>query len=193
MNAIVKPRYTAQVSVKRSPKDGLDLANGAWGLPRAKIAAAKILARPALVKPLIQTLLSDDDLLRQRASDTVRRVSERQPALLEPHAETLIGAFSESSRDNWRTRAHLGLVAARVAHTRSQRQRAAGLLMPLYYDPSNVVRCTAIEGLGLLARHEPSLRPQFEAIAQEAMLRGTLAMRNRAEHALARLSSERQH
>lgn len=165
----------------------MHLAEGAWGLQRAQSTAAKIFASPALLTSLLKALLSGDERLRQRASDTARRVTEKQPALLEPHAEALIGLFSESGGDNWRTRAHLGLVAARIAHTHSQRMRVAGLLMPLYYDPSNVVRCTAIEGLGILAKREPSLRPQFEPLAEEALTTGTLAMQNRAQHALARL------
>jgi hypothetical protein len=174
----------------RSSKDELQLAKGAWGLARAREAAACIFARDSLIKALVQALLSEDRTLRMRAADTARRVTENQPSLLEPYVETLIGLFSESGGENWRTRAHLGLLVARIAQTRSQRLRVAGLLMPLYYDPSNVVRCTAIEGLGILARHEPSLRPQFEAIAEEALATGTLAMKNRAQHALARLGSE---
>ena len=145
------------------------------------------MAQPALVKPLLQALLSNDGGLRQRAADTARRITQRQPELLAPHAEKLIDAFATSEADNWRTRAHLGLVAARIAQSPSQRQRVAGLLMPLYYDPSNVVRCTALEGLGLLARSEPSLRRQFQAIAEESLVTGTLAMKNRAHHALLRL------
>jgi hypothetical protein len=176
------------VSAARTFKDDLHLAEGAWGLQRAQSAAAKILKKPGLIRPLLEALLCGDGRLRQRAADTSRRVTEKQPALLEPHAEVVIGLFSESGGDNWRTRAHLGLVAARIAHTRSQRTRAAGLLMPLYYDPSNVVRSTAIEGLGILAKREPSLRLQFEPLAEEALATGTLAMQNRAQHALARLS-----
>jgi hypothetical protein len=173
---------------RREPsKNKLPLASGPWGLARAQQAAAQIIARPDLVQLLVQALLSKDEALRMRASDTARRVTEKQPALLEPHAETLIGLLSESSGDNWRTRAHLGLIVARVAHSTSQRLRAAGLLMPLYYDPSNVVRCTAIEGLGLLAQREPSLRSQFEPLAEGALASGTCAMQNRAWHALARL------
>jgi hypothetical protein len=175
----------------RSSKDDLGLAKGQWGLPRAKEAAAWILARNSLTKPVVQALLSGDGPLRMRAADIARRVTEKQPSLLEPYAETLIGLFSESGGENWRTRAHLGLVVSRVAHTRSQRLRVSGLLMPLYYDASNVVRCTAIEGLGILARRDLSLRPQFEAIAEEALATGTLAMKNRAQHGLARLDSER--
>lgn len=171
----------------KAKQDELGLAGGAWGLPRAKEAAAKILAKPALVKRLIEALLSDDVTLRWHAADTARRVCEREPILLSAYADEIIGVFSESSEDNWRARAHLGLVAARVARSRSERLRVAGLLMPLYHDPSNVVRCTAIEGLGILARHEASLRPQFEAIAEEALVTGTLAMKDRARHGLARL------
>jgi hypothetical protein len=170
-----------------NPNDVLNLTPGAWGLPRAKQTAERVLAQPRLIKLLLQALLSKNKTLRHRASDTARRVTEKNAGLLTPHAEKLIGAFSESGEDNWRTRAHLGLVAARIARTRSQRIRVAGLLTPLYYDPSNVVRCTAIEGLGILARKEPTLRPQFEAIAEEAFATGTLAMKNRAQHGLARL------
>jgi hypothetical protein len=99
----------------------------------------------------------------------------------------LLGLFSESAGDNWRTRAHLGLVVARIAQSRAHRLRAAGLLIPLYYDPSNVVRCTAIEGLGLLAHREPSLRPQVEPLIEEALATGTLAMQCRARHVVALL------
>jgi hypothetical protein len=172
----------------RSSRDELKLSVGAWGLPRAKAAAAAIFAQPSLIKPLMRALLSDDARLRMRAADTARRVIERESTLLASHAEAIIGAFSESGGDNWRARAHLGLVAARVARSRLERIRVAGLLMPLYRDPSNVVRCTAIEGLGILARNEASLRPQFEAIAEEALAIGTLAMKNRAHHGLSRLA-----
>lgn len=58
--------------------------------------------------------------------------------------------------------------------------------MPLYYDPSNVVRCTAVEGLGLLAHREPSLRAQIVPLIEEALATGTLAMQCRARDALRR-------
>lgn len=163
----------------------LELDCRSWGLSQARAAAEQILAETALVRELMRALASNDPVLRQRASDTARRVTEKQPELLAPHAEKLLGIFSESAGDNWRTRAHLGLVVARTAQSAAQRRRAAGLLMPLYYDPSNVVRCTAIEGLCLLAQGEPALRAQFETLAEDALATGTLAMQNRARRALA--------
>jgi HEAT repeat protein len=165
----------------------LDTPN--WGLPDARHAAAQILADPALLKALLSALFSDNPVLRHHAADTARRITEKQPELLVPYAERLIGLFSEISPkeagDNWRTRAHLGLVVARIAQSRAHRLRAAGLLMPLYYDPSNVVRCTAVEGLGLLARREPGLRAQIQPLLEEALAIGTLAMQCRARDALA--------
>jgi hypothetical protein len=164
----------------------LRLDSSGWGLPDARRAAAQVLARPGLLKPLLHALFSDDAILRHRASDTARRIAEGHPELLTPHADRILGLFSESANDNWRTRAHLGLIVARIARSRPHRLRAAGLLMPLYFDPSNVVRCSAIEGLGLLAHREPSLRPQVEPLLEESLATGTLAMQNRARHALAR-------
>jgi HEAT repeat protein len=172
-------------------KDTLHLERGPWGLRRAKEAAARVLTDPKLVQALLRDLFSDNAILRWRAADTARRVTEKHAALLDPHADDLLGLFSESGKDNWRTRAHLGLVVARVAHSRLLRMRTAGLLRPLYYHPSNVVRCTAIEGLGLLAQREPALRPQVEPLLEEALATGTLAMKNRAQHALARLYAKR--
>jgi hypothetical protein len=167
---------------------------GRWNLDCAMRAAEEVLQKPALRTALVQALLSGDEELRQRAADTARRITEKQPELLFPFADRILGIFSESDRalsggkpDNWRTRAHLGLVAARIAQTRQQRLRAAGLLRPLLRDPRNVVRCTGLEGLGLLAAREPSLRVEVEMELEEALATGTLAMKNRAYHALRRL------
>jgi hypothetical protein len=172
----------------RATGNALKLDTPCWGLADAKYAAAQILAEPQLIKPLLRALFSADSTLRHHASDTARRITEKWPDLLTPHTERILGLFSESAGDNWRTRAHLGLVVARIAQSRSHRRRAAGLLMPLYYDPSNVVRCTAVEGLGLLAFREPSLRAQIQPLLDEALATGTLAMQCRARDALALLA-----
>jgi len=170
--------------------DTLHLDIPSWGLPDARRAAAQILAEPALLRPLLRALFSGNPVLRHHAADTARRITEKQPTLLAPHAGRLLDLFSEiaprDAGENWRTRAHLGLVVARSAHTRPHRIRAAGLLMPLYYDPSNVVRCTAIEGLGLLASREAALRPQIQPLIEGALATGTLAMRCRARDAVTR-------
>jgi hypothetical protein len=178
-------------------RNTLNLDTPSWGLADARRAAGQIVTAPELFKPFLCALFSADPRLRHHAADTARRIAEKQSELLSPYADRLLGLFSEigpkEAGDNWRTRAHLGLVVARIAHSRAQRLRATGLLMPLYYDPSNVVRCTAIEGLGLLAYRAPSLRPQVEPLLEEALATGTLAMRCRARDALRRWLTERPH
>jgi hypothetical protein len=178
-------------NAKSRTSSTLHLDTAVWGLADAQYAAAQIIARPELLRSLLRLLFSGDRILRHHASDTARRITEKRPELLTPHTDRLLGLFSESAPksagDNWRTRAHLGLVVARIAQSRVHRLRAAGLLMPLYYDPSNVVRCSAVEGLGLLAHRDPGLRAQIEPLLEEALKTGTLAMQCRARDALRRL------
>jgi hypothetical protein len=174
--------------------NNLQLGRAVWRLADARQAAAQILANSKLLKPLLHALFGRDPALRHHAADTARRITERQPEFLTPHTERLLGLFSEigpkEAGDNWRTRAHLGLIVARVAQSRDHRLRAAGLLVPLYYDPSNVVRCTAVEGLGLLAHNEPSLQPQVQPLIEDALATGTIAMQCRARDALRRWAPE---
>ncbi len=79
-----------------------------------------------------------------------------------------------------RTRWHLGLVVSRVAHTRMQWMRAARMMSLLAEDESNVVRCSAMEGLGTLALVEPSLLDEAEAMVERYLWDGTPAMKCRA-------------
>jgi hypothetical protein len=76
------------------------------------------------------------------------------------------------------------LVVARVANP----ALTSCAQSPLCYDPSNVVRGTAVEGLGLLAWREPSLRPQIQPLIEEALVSGTIAMQCRARDAMERNS-----
>ncbi len=163
------------------------LSSNHWRLALAYRAAAMVTAKPRQVKVLVGALFSSDPEVRRHAADAARRITEKQPTLLYRYAERVLGALAQSTGDDWRMLAHTGLVAARVAHTRSQRLRAAGLLRPLLEDRSNVVRCTALEGLGLLASLVPELRSEVEPVLEEASVCGTPAMRHRARVALARL------
>ena len=53
----------------------------------------------------------------------------------------------------------------------------------LAQDESNVVRCSAVEGLGLLALREPSLRDEAEEMVARFLQEGaTKAMKSRARH-----------
>jgi hypothetical protein len=146
----------------------------------ARGIAAEIFADKSSVRSLVREIFGDDVEVRQRAADVARRITEKDPRPLEPYADELAGLLETLPVEESRTRWHLGLVVPRVAHTRMQRLRAARTMSLLGQDESNVVRCSAVEGLGLLAIREPSLRDEGEEMVERFLREGTLAMKSRA-------------
>lgn len=170
------------------------LSGGKWGLARAREIAREVEADRPAVKALVQSLFGDDVEIRKRAADVARRIAERDATPLERYADELAGLLAEVSVEESRTRWHLGLVVAKVAHTREQRLRAARLMELLMEDESNVARCSAVEGIGLLSIKETSLREIAEEMIERALREGTLAMKCRAreaKHAWARTERKR--
>jgi len=163
-------------------KTVLSLNDGRWGLKRARRTARAIGSDRRAVRSLVDSMFGDDVELRKRAADVARRITEVDAAPLMRHADELAGLLADVSVEESRTRWHLGLVVAHVAHTREQRLRAARLMQVLMEDESNVARCSAVEGIGLLAADEPSLRSLAEEMIARALREGTLAMKCRARN-----------
>jgi hypothetical protein len=133
------------------------------------------------VRALVRELFGEDVEIRKRAADAARRITERDAAPLERYADELAGLLESLPPEESRTRWHLGLVVPRVANTRERRMRAARAMSLLAEDESNVVRCSAVEGLGTLALREPSLRDEAEAMVEQYLWEGTTkAMKSRA-------------
>jgi HEAT repeat protein len=160
-----------------------ELSGRKWGLARARELARLVEGDRSAVKALIESLFGDDAEIRKRAADVARRIVELDAAPLQRYADELVGLLAEVSPEESRTRWHLGLVVAKVAHTREQRLRAARLMELLMEDESNVARCSAVEGIGLLALKEPSLREVAEEMIERALRDGTVAMKCRARKA----------
>jgi hypothetical protein len=150
-------------------------------LARARAIAEEIGWDKAGVRALVRELFGDDVEIRKRAADVARRITERDGSLLEGYADELAGLLETLPVEESRTRWHLGLVVPRVARTRAQRLRAARTMGLLAQDESNVVRCSAVEGMGLLAMQEASLRDEAEEMIARYLHEGTLAMKNRAQ------------
>lgn len=158
-----------------------------WGLPLARSIAGEIVGDKARVRALVRELFGDDIEVRKRAADVARRITELDAAPLVFYADELAGLLAEIPVEESRTQWHLGLVVARVARTREQRLRAARLMELLMEEESNVARCSAIEGIGLLASQEPSLHAVAADMIARALREGTLAMKSRARHAKKRV------
>ncbi|WP_263366329.1 hypothetical protein [Edaphobacter bradus] len=167
------------------------LGEGTWGLERARQTAREIEGDRRAVKALVEAMFGDESETRKRAADVARRITEQDAAPLERYADELAGLLAEISVEESRTRWHLGLVVARVAHTREQRLRAARLMELLFEEESNVARCSAVEGMGLLAGQEASLREIAEEMIERSLREGTLAMKCRAREAKRRLEKVR--
>ena len=163
------------------------LRESRWGLPLARSIADEIAGDKAAIRALVRELFGDDVDVRKRAADVARRVTERDGRLLEPYADELAGLLETLPVCESRTRWHLGMVVPRVAHTRMQRLRAARTMSLLAGDESNVVRCSAVEGLGLLALQEACLRDEAEEMIERFLREGTKAMKCRARHAKRKL------
>jgi hypothetical protein len=179
------------MAARSSVKDDL-MKPSCWGLAAARAQAHRLLVhqdrrRPA--RELIAALITGNPEQRVRAADVARRITERDIDFLAPHAAEIASILAETPIAQSRTRWHLGLVAARSARTSQQIRLAAEILWQLAEDRSNVVRCSAVEGLGLLARRDPSLRSNVEPFLHQALLTGTPAMRVRARNALCWLQS----
>jgi hypothetical protein len=164
------------------------LGAGRWGLLRARAVARAIEGHPREVRCLVALAFSEDVELRKRAADVMRRMTEKDAAPLRRYADELGGLLVELPVEESRTRWHMGLVVARVAHTREQRLRAARLMSLLVEDESNVVRCSGVEGMGELAVGEASLRGEAEELIARALLEGTKAMKCRARDVQRRLA-----
>ena len=170
---------------------GADLMKtSGWGLAAACAYAEHLLAESArsrVARQLVTAMASSDPELRVRAADVARRVTDKDADFLAAYASEIADILAETPIAESRTRWHLGLVVARTAHTPAQVHLAAALLWQLSQDKSNVVRCSAVEGLGLLARRDPFLRASIEPYLEQSFATGTPAMRVRARKALGAL------
>jgi hypothetical protein len=157
-----------------------ELRGRQWGLPLARSIAVESGGDKTRIRALVRELFGEDVEVRKRAADVARRITDRDGRLLERYADELAGLLETLPVEESRTRWHLALVVPRVAHTRMQRLRAARTMSLLAGDESNVVRCSAVEGLGLLALEEASLRDEAEEMIERFLREGTKAMKCRA-------------
>jgi hypothetical protein len=167
--------------LRRMESVGQRLRGSRWGLPRARAIAEEIGGDKAGVRALVRELFGDDVEVRKRAADVARRITDKDGSLLERYADELAGLLETLPPGESRTRWHLGLVVPRVAHTQAQRLRAARTMWLLAQNDSNVVMCSAVEGMGVLALREPSLRDEAEEMVERYLREGTTkAMKCRA-------------
>jgi hypothetical protein len=130
----------------------------------------------------MECLWSENPVLRMRAADAAEKVSAKKPRLLDRHKAELLGLLAEAEQIELRW--HLALMIPRLRLTPAERQRAAEVLRCYLDARSSIVKTFALEGLADLARSDVALRPNVKQLLENAVHRGTPAMKARARKLL---------
>jgi hypothetical protein len=140
--------------------------------------------RRAAIRDLVAELQSRDTFSLRCAADVARRISAREPGILQAHTGRLIDLAAQLPGDEWQTRGYLVMTAALNAVTHSERLWAAALLRPMIHDERIAVRAVALEALAIIAITEPKLRREVLPLLEEAESLGRCALRCRARRML---------
>lgn len=176
MNAQVKKR----VEIRALLAIGNCLAAG-----RAAEVAALLLQHPRKAAQVVECLWDEDTGVANRAADALERASGRNPALLRPWKEALLGRMVDAEENKLRW--NLALMAPRLELTEAETERAAAILRSWLEDKSSIVKTSAMHGLAGLTRWNPAMLPEVIDILRILSRSGTPAMRARGRILLKRL------
>jgi hypothetical protein len=144
---------------------------------RAREVAELLLTQPKRANQVAECLWDDDPGVANRAADALERASRKQPAILAPCKEVLLGRVVEASQNKLRW--NLALMAPRLKLTLPETERAAGMLRPWLDDRSSIVKTCTMQGLAGLTRQNSSLLPEVLDLLRILARSGTPAMRAR--------------
>jgi HEAT repeat protein len=152
---------------------------------RSDQVAAIVSKAPERFPELIAGLWSEDPLVRMRAADAAEKVTRKNPELLLPYKEELLGLMAETTQQELRW--HLAAMVPRLALSANERQAAVSALINYLEDKSSIVKTFALQGLAELAQDDPGIRPEVMEILRDATRNGTPAMKARSRKLLLRL------
>lgn len=115
---------------------------------QAAEVAGEIIDHPDLLVDLAQGLRSDDKLIRARTCMAIEVVSRDHPALLETIVPQLVELASRETVPQ--ARWHLAEVFGKVALSGEDPERVVPILLGHLTDRSKIVRCCAVQTLGVL-------------------------------------------
>jgi hypothetical protein len=156
---------------------------------RSSEVAARVLARPALFRPLFDGLSSDDLVMRMRSADAIEKITLERPDLLRPFRKKLFEIAGSS--DQQEVRWHVAMMLPRLKLNPRERALALDILFDYLRDRSSIVKTFAMQALADLATQDVALQSKILPLLEELTEVGTPAMRARGRKILQRL--KRQH
>jgi hypothetical protein len=143
--------------------------------------------RRAAIRGLMAELLSADPFAVRCAADLARRVSAREPVILQQYADVLAGLAAELPPEQWQARGYVALAAALNARTHGQRMRLAPIVRSLVEDERIAVRAMGLEAFAILGIAEPELRDEVLPLLERSRRAPEPAIRCRALRMLPQL------
>lgn len=154
---------------------------------RAAEVAALLLHYPRKTAQVVECLWDEDAGVANRAADALERASCRNPLLLRPWKEALLGRMVDAEENKLRW--NLALMAPRLELTEAETERAAMVLRSWLEDRSSIVKTSAMHGLAGLTRWNLAMMPEVLDMLRILSRSGTPAMRARGRILLKRLET----
>jgi HEAT repeat protein len=153
---------------------------------RSNEVVREVLARPALVRGLIEGLTNDDPIVCMRAADALEKITAQRPDLLRPHKRAILEIAARSSQQE--VRWHVAVLFSRMNLRAKERAVAVDILFDYLRDKSSIVKTFAMQGLADLAKQDGLLKSRILPLLKELTNSGTPAMRARGRKLLAGLA-----
>jgi hypothetical protein len=144
---------------------------------RAKELAVLLLERPRLAAQVVECLWSSDMGVANRAADALERASYKNPELLAPWKDALLGRMvdAEANKLRW----NLALTIPRTRLSVAETERVAAVLRRWLDDKSSLVKTASMHGLAGLAQWNPAMLLEVLDLLRVLSRSGTPAMRAR--------------
>jgi hypothetical protein len=154
---------------------------------RAGEVARLLIKQPRNAAKVIECLWDDDAGVANRAADALQRASIRDPEILRPWKNALLGRMTDATESKLRW--NLALMIPRVELSLMETERAAVALRSWLGDRGSIVKTCAMHGLAGLTRWNPALLPEVLDMLRVLSRSGTPAMRARGRILLRKLES----
>ena len=155
------------------------------GLGPANAIALEATRDTATLKQLVEAASDSRAVVSIRAANALKKVQEKKPELLAPHAGKLVRCALDC--EELRTRWNLTLVVGDLPLRGRDRKLAIDLMFQALTDASGFLRTFAMQGLFNMADGDATLKPRIRTVIEKALEDPSAAVRARARKLLPKL------
>lgn len=147
-------------------------------IARSTEVAAAVLARPQLIKILVEALASPNKTIVSHAAHALLTIFRKKPDLLQPFAKQLLAAFM---KDQWEVLLELAKIIPGLELKEAEQKTFVQRLEQVFYKgSSSFARTSALQALDDLAAQHKVWRNASSKALKFALEEGSKAMQARA-------------